>query len=164
MDLSQQGGGGAWVAEVPSAARPAPLGCVAEVHWLYHKWTVPQLMQHSTCLEAENGTQVVQCLIDQGMEDIILVMDNQAWTSAGRNLSCHVVEMAEQISALAQVLDAALHARLFIVFHPREDGTEADSISKAYIVRADRQLHLAVASASLQQRGFLALTDDNCWL
>ena len=98
-------------------------------------------MQHSTWLEAENGTQVVQCLINQGMEDTILVMDNQAWTSAGRNLSCRAVEMAEQISALARVLDAAPHARLFIVFHPREDGTEADGISKAYIVRADGQLH-----------------------
>jgi hypothetical protein len=161
VSLDQQGGGGAWIAEVPSAGRPAPPGYVASTTWRYRKWETFELLKFSTWLEAANGTEVVGSLVQAGFEDIILVMDNEAWVSAGRLLSCRSAELTEQVIALARTLDAASHVRLFLVFHPREQGPEADAVSKAYIVRADGSSNLAWASAALQRRGFEALTDAN---
>jgi hypothetical protein len=159
--LGEQGGGGAWM--VWSDATSVD-GAPMPVRWFYRPWTLHELMHFSTWLEAANGTQLIPLAAELGAQDIILVLDNQSWVECGRTLSCRSLDMVPQVNALARVVDSLPDVRLFLVFHHREEGPEADAISKAYLVMGSgsgASRGLATASAMLQSRGFAELTAEN---
>ena len=90
--------------------------------------------------------------------------------------------MVVQVERLARVLEAQTDVRLFVVFHHREHGPEADAISKAEMAMhksggewktaqepptaeayaaGTAALGVDAASMMLQARGFQALTPAN---
>ena len=176
-DLQSQGGGGAWMVSTGvENQQPWP------VHWMYRPWAPHEIMQFSTWLEAENGTQLVPVAIAHKAQDIILVLDNRSWVDCAKKLSCKAEDMVVQVERLARVLEAQTDVRLFVVFHHREHGPEADAISKAEMAMhksggewktaqepptaeayaaGTAALGVDAASMMLQARGFQALTPAN---
>ena len=71
--------------------------------------------------------------------------------------------MTEQVKALSDFADQHPNVRLFLVFHHREEGLEADDLSKAFLPTDDSsdRNRLEWASECLQRRGFEPLTVAN---
>ena len=67
------------------------------------------------------------------------------------------------MAVVADFADRQPDTRVFLVFHHREDGPEADDISKAFLATEQdpSKTRLQRASECLQQRGFTALTELN---
>jgi hypothetical protein len=160
-DMAEQGGGGAWIVDVTAARAAFTAATPMPVQWFYRAWTPAELVLFSTFLEAANATQILPLVANQGFEDVIIALDNESWVLAGRKLSCRSEDLVAAVEDLARAIDALPGVRVFLVFHHRERGVEADALSKAYILHKDGLHGLEWASTALATRGFAELTDEN---
>jgi hypothetical protein len=160
-DMAEQGGGGAWVVDVSAATAAFEASQPMPVEWFYRAWTAAELVLFSTFLEAANATQILPLVAGKGFQDVIIALDNESWVVAGRKLSCKSEDLVPAVEALARAIDALPGVRVFLVFHHRENGVEADALSKAFIIHKDGLTGLEWARTSLSERGFGLLTDAN---
>jgi hypothetical protein len=157
LPMQEQGGGGAWVLYWTKHGSPPVL------RWRYRAWTSSELAWHSTRLEAVNATETADVVMAEGVQDIVLVMDNASWIQDARAMSCGSESMIEPLQCFSTLLAKYSDARVFLVFNDRTRGQEADAISKALLRLPEFQGKRGweFASERLVARGFAALSLAN---
>jgi hypothetical protein len=96
--LDVQGGGGAWIIWAGGAAGQDVL------RWYYRAWTAEELEHSSTWLEAVNANRLVAEVLAAGAEDVVVCLDNQAWTGCAQRLSCRSEELVMPVLELTSLV------------------------------------------------------------
>ena len=133
------------------------------LRWRYRAWTSSELAWHSTRLEAVNATETADVVMAEGVQDIVLVMDNASWIQDARAMSCGSKSMIEPLQCFSTLLAKYSDARVFLVFNDRTWGQEANAISKALLRLPEFQGKRGweFASECFVARGFAALSLAN---
>jgi hypothetical protein len=110
-----------------------------------------------------NATETADVVMAEGVQDIVLVMDNASWIQDARAMSCGSESMIEPLQCFSTLLAKYSDARVFLVFNDRTRGQEADAISKALLRLPEFQGKRGweFASERLVARGFVALSLAN---
>ena len=113
------------------------------------RWSATELIEHSTALECENGTQALRAALKElgprGPVDIIECFDNTSTVGCRRRLACRSPSMCDPVRNHAVVCQQMIGKhRLFTTWFPRGDIQMADDGSKDLI---------EVVRAGLRARG-----------